>query len=731
MKRRIIRYLVCMLACLGMLFVVSGAETAWADGLEVHFLNVGRNDGILIRCGGEDVFIDSGMYRYGIVSRDYMKQIGVNQLKYYVGTHGHRDHVGGAAPILAAFDTGAVLVPHARVRDGIEACASNEAERQAVEEAKYVTMQAGQKVTVGDAVITCLGPLSIRNVSFQANAENENSLVLMLTYGDVDILLSADATAASLRAIEAANPGALNADVYKNAHHNGRTRSDIIQAISPQWTIFSTSSSDQPDRSYVNELMKAGSQVVLTTEKHGGNVVLTTDGSAINIQTQYKPESITLNNTSLELFEGKTGKLKATVRPSRYYNRAIFFSSDNPSIASVNEEGKITAVSAGQTVIRAKDASGMEATCTVTVKPATMKLRKTEYSVKQHSRVSASWKIEPSGSKPVIRWESKDPSIATVDEKGRITGVYPGVTTITATMPGGQVSSLKITVNPIKVSSVSIKPSSVKMTIGETMTVTTKISPKNATWPGVTWSSADESILTIDQNGVARAVGVGKTTITATTKEGKSRTAKVTVKPVYVKKIYLKADVTEGLIGGVAGRNQVKLSYSVEPSNATIKDVVWTSSNKKTATVDENGVVTGHRDGSVTITAKATDGSGRSARFKLKFGKNELNRNVVAEKGQMAVQVSRIRYSSNQLEVRMTYANRTGDKVQIPYAGMLTLVTPDGKQIPLLPVNDRPTTLRNKSSKTYKYKIPLSANPRLNGLDLSRCDVIIVSPGKK
>jgi len=356
-----------------------------------------------------------------------------------------------------------------------------------------------------------------------------------------------------------------------------------------------------------------------------------------------------------------------------------------------------------------------------------MTLRKTALSVKQHSRVSASWKIEPSGSKPVIRWASENPEIAAVDEKGRITGVYPGVTRITATMPSGQVSAITVTVNPIKVSSVKIKPSSVKMTLGDQKTVTATVSPKNATWPAVTWSSGDPSIVTIDANGTLRAVGVGKTTIRAENAEGKGRTIKVTVNPVYVKKIHLKADVTAGLIGGVSGRNQVKLSHAIEPLNATIQDVVWTTSSKKIATVDENGVVTGHKEGSVTITCKATDGSGRYTRIKLKFGKNELNRTVKPVEGQLIVEPCRMRYRSNDLEIRMQYVNRTGQKQRIPFQGMLTLITPEGEKIPLMMLHEKQRDLSHKMIRTYTYKIPLSVHPKLNGLDLSRCSAVIIS----
>ena len=64
-------------------------------------MNVGRNDGILIHCGGEWAYIDSGLHQQGVKAVKYMRAQGVDKLKYYIGTHAHKDHVGGARVILA------------------------------------------------------------------------------------------------------------------------------------------------------------------------------------------------------------------------------------------------------------------------------------------------------------------------------------------------------------------------------------------------------------------------------------------------------------------------------------------------------------------------------------------------------------------------------------------------------------------------------------------------------
>ncbi len=720
MKRYTIRWLVLMLFCLAFLF--GSAMAARADGLEVHFINVGRNDGILIRCGGEDVFLDSGTYEWGQPCVDYMKSVGVRSLKYYIGTHAHRDHVGGAPVVLAAFQTGAVLEPHRTVETAMQVCAKTDAEKAAVKNARYEVLTAGQSVQIGDATLSCLGPLHITPANYRSTAENVNSLVLMLTYGQNRFLLTGDATAASMRAIEAAHPGSLRADVYKNAHHNGETRKDLVAAISPKYTVISTDSSHMPTNKYLELLGDHGSKILITTENHSGNIVMTSDGKNIQVRTQYKASSISLDKTTLDLYEGQTSSLKASIQPSGR-GKGILFTSDDPSIASVTSKGKVTGLCAGETFIHATDANGLSARCKVTVQPATLVLRKSEVSLRQHSTTSVSWSIRPSGSKkPAIRWASLNPDVASVNGSGKITGVYPGTAIITATMPNGQESRLTVEVKPIPVSSISVKPSSLKLTLGDTRKLTAKASPSKATWKEVAWSSADETIARVSSDGTVTAAGVGQTTITASVKDGKTRAVKVTVKPIYVKKIALSA-APAGLVAGVTGKNQAQMTCSIQPSNATIQSVRWTSSNNKVLTVDKNGVLTAHAAGKAYITCRATDGSGRYAKVRVTVAKNELNRpGIRPTANQLTTCVRRMRYTGNVLEVKMDFMNQSGSPKVIPNGGSLVVITPSGERISALRL-EAGTALRHRSTRSLTFRVPLT--DRLSGLDLTDCDAVI------
>ena len=143
--------------------------------------------------------------------------------------------------------------------------------------------------------------------------------------------------------------------------------------------------------------------------------------------------------------------------------------------------------------------------------------------------------------------------------------------------------------------------------VGETLTLSATILPETATDKTVTWTSSNPSVATVS-NGVVTTVTVGTTTITAETTDGSGLKATCTVT--------VKRDVTSITISPTSESiyigDNVTLTATVNPSDATNKELTWTSSNPSAATVD-NGVVTGVGTGTTTITATAKDGSGVSS----------------------------------------------------------------------------------------------------------------------
>lgn len=159
----------------------------------------------------------------------------------------------------------------------------------------------------------------------------------------------------------------------------------------------------------------------------------------------------------------------------------------------------------------------------------------------------------------------------------------------------------------VKAKSITLSKKSVKLKKGKKVTLKATIKPKNSTQKKIVWSSSKKSVATVTSKGVVTAKGNGTATIKATVKGTKIKaTCKVKVTtPVSKVKLSGKSTIEVG--------KSTTLKAKVTPSSASNKKVVYSSSDTTVATVSSKGVVKGIKEGSVTITATAVDGSGKKA----------------------------------------------------------------------------------------------------------------------
>ena len=159
----------------------------------------------------------------------------------------------------------------------------------------------------------------------------------------------------------------------------------------------------------------------------------------------------------------------------------------------------------------------------------------------------------------------------------------------------------------IKISSVSVSENSMIVTEGDINKLQITISPEKATNKNVTWKSSNASVVFVDKNGEIVANKAGSATITVTTEEGsKTATCDVTVEPKTVEptSILLNIESVE-LIEG----DSKLLTYVVEPSNASNKNVKWESSDASIVSVDQKGKITAKKAGNATITVTSELGN--------------------------------------------------------------------------------------------------------------------------
>lgn len=158
-----------------------------------------------------------------------------------------------------------------------------------------------------------------------------------------------------------------------------------------------------------------------------------------------------------------------------------------------------------------------------------------------------------------VSWSSADASVATVSQGGEVTAVAAGKTSITVTTKdGGKQAVCSVTVTPahVSVKSVAIDPASLSVEKGLTGQLTVTVLPADASDPSVVWSSADESVATVSQDGLVMGLAVGNTVITVASKEDGTKKAECAVEVVKPSNViwyhsYLNELVEPNAYGGI------------------------------------------------------------------------------------------------------------------------------------------------------------------------------------
>jgi uncharacterized protein YjdB len=298
--------------------------------------------------------------------------------------------------------------------------------------------------------------------------------------------------------------------------------------------------------------------------------------------------------------------------------RVIAWSTSSAGVATVSQTGVVTGVAAGSATITATS-EGKTGTstitvtavpvATVTVAPPTLSLQ-----VGQTGPLTATTRDAANNvlTGRVVTWSSGNTNVATVAADGTVTAVAVGTATITATSEG-KTGTSAVTVTAVPVASVTVAPTTANLTIGGTQQIvaTPKDAQGNAlTGRVVTWQTGSATVASVTQAGLITAVGVGSTTVTATS-EGKVGTVAVTVVAPVV-----------GSVTVTPATQTVNVAFTA-PLVATVRDVngavissaavTWSSDNPLTASVSQTGVVLGLIPGTATISATSGGKSGASA----------------------------------------------------------------------------------------------------------------------
>ena len=219
--------------------------------------------------------------------------------------------------------------------------------------------------------------------------------------------------------------------------------SDTTDDKTLKWT------SSNPDVATVDNTGKVtavgGGTATITVKSQNGKE------ASCEVKVTSKIESISLNKSNITLSKGTSETLKATINPSDTTDdKTLKWTSSNPNIATVDENGKVKAVGGGDTTITVKSKNGKEASCEVKVtsKIESISLNKSNITLSKGTSETLKATINPSDATDdkTLTWKSEDENIAKVDGNGKVTGVGTGTTNITVITSNGKSAACKVTV---------------------------------------------------------------------------------------------------------------------------------------------------------------------------------------------------------------------------------------------------------------------------------------------
>ena len=273
--------------------------------------------------------------------------------------------------------------------------------------------------------------------------------------------------------------------------------------------------------------VKAGEAVVTVTTEDGGKTAsckVTVKAKAVNVT------DVSLDRTELTLTEDETETLTATVRPDNADNRKVTWSSDKTDVATVDGDGKVTAVKAGEAVVTVTtEDGGKTASCKVTVKAKAVNvtdvsLDRTELTLTEDETETLTATVRPDNAdNRKVTWSSDKTDVATVDGDGKVTAVKAGEAVVTVTTEdGGKTATCKVTVKAkaVPVTGVEVNPWAVTLSVRGTSKLSYTIRPADATNQNVKWESESPSVATVDSEGNVQGVAAGTAKICVTTEDG-------------------------------------------------------------------------------------------------------------------------------------------------------------------------------------------------------------------
>lgn len=235
----------------------------------------------------------------------------------------------------------------------------------------------------------------------------------------------------------------------------------------------------------------------------------------------------------IKIAVGMTQQVSATIDPTDVQYPTLVWTSYNTDIATVDQSGNITGVGPGQATIhiRQEGNAGDLTTLTVNVKPKATAITLNDRSLYEGTKAPAEAVLTPADAYDNLEWSVADNNVAEIKDDS-IVAKQPGTTTITAktTDDSNLTATAQLTVKKVvPVTGIDLETPGYDLNVGDEANIICHLIPSDATADLLTWTSSNEKVVTVNNQGHLTAKGYGTATITATASNGTSKTTTITV----------------------------------------------------------------------------------------------------------------------------------------------------------------------------------------------------------
>ena len=366
---------------------------------------------------------------------------------------------------------------------------------------------------------------------------------------------------------------------------------------------------------------------LVTAVAPGGAIITATSEGRSSVAsitvTPVAVASIDLSPDDNNVFVGQTTQLTADLRDATgapVTGRVIVWSSSNALVATVTSQGVVTAIAPGSATVSASvDGKSASVSVVVNARPAsTVIVSPGQITIFSGQELQLSALVTDDRGQVLtgrpISFASSNPQVATVSAAGLVTGVTPGIVTITATSETAT-GTATITVAQEPVASLTVSPSTATMSVGQPLQLTAVArnasgQPLSLSGRSVTWSTSTPAITSVNAGGLVTALAAG-TGVVLVTVDGRQASATLTVKIVPVVSVAVSPSTATVMEGNTTTLTATPRDSAGQP--LYLRVATWSTSNSARATVSSSGVVTGVSAGTVTITATIEGKSGTAS----------------------------------------------------------------------------------------------------------------------